>query len=201
MRTEKAISDLAEIRLRLQMIDARAAFRCFSLLISAFVFVIAAFAQPIMGQTVDGGQRYVSYWLVVVLACSIGIALEVWWRSVSTRSRITFEWSRQIATAMLPVLSVAALTTWAMMSEPQLAKMLPGFWAIFAGLAVISAGKLLPSICQLACVWWIIGGALTIRLHELFAENLVLTMSLLFGAGQLLLAICLFAGVSARDEA
>lgn len=194
MRTEKALSDLAEIRQRLQLIDARSSFRCFSLAISSLIFLIAAFAQPAIDGSLKASIAFATYWLAISVVCAISVALEVWWRSVSARSRVTFEWSCQLATAMLPVITVAALTTWALMSQPQLTPTLPGIWAIFAGLSIVACARLLPTLCQAACLWWIGGGVLSIRFYELIADHLTLTMSLLFGAGQLLLAVCLFAG-------
>ncbi|MDG2014248.1 MAG: hypothetical protein P8J33_12130 [Pirellulaceae bacterium] len=199
MRTQKAINDLAQIRQRLQFIDSRSAFRSISLVISAAVFIAAALLQPTLGIELAVPRNFVWFWLVIALACSLGIAMEVGCRSLSGESRITFEWSRHLALAMLPAMVAAALLTWAILDHAMWAPLLPGLWSMFAGLAITSAARLLPSFCQLSAIWMVLGGALAIRFDGFFATHLNLTMVLLFGVGQILLAVGLFAGVTSHE--
>jgi len=213
MRTDKAINDLAEIRQRLRLVDARASFRCVSLVIAGAVIIASAIWYSAMSPATAGAQidttaslaepksaGFVGFWMAVAGFCLTLVVVEVAWRSFSSRSRITFQLCQQIAVAMMPLVAVALLVTWASMDDPVMIDRLPGFWAVFAGLAIVSAGKYLPAICQLASFWWIIGGIVAIRYTAFFADHTTWLFSVLFGAGQLLLALCLFAGVKNELE-
>ncbi len=195
MRPEQALQDLAQIRQRLQLIDAKTSFRCFSIFVSAAFYLAAACAQGFLGVSIEQPSKFVGFWFVVSTLCGTGILAEVWWRSFSRNSRITIAWAKQLVVCTLPPLTVATLMTWAISPHPTMIGLLPGMWALFAGLSIAAAARLLPAICQLSAVWLVVGGIMAIRWNQWTLSNPTLSIILLMVVGQVLLAVCLFVGV------
>ena len=195
MRPEQALQEIAEIRKRLQLVDTRSSFRCVSLALSSGLFVIAALAMNWFAVSPANGIRFVGYWIGVSLLSGLMISCELWIRCLSSRSRITVSWSRQVAATLMPAIAAAAIVTWAILPHSEWIAMLPGLWSILAGVGFACCVRLLPGLSQVAALWWIVGGALAIRRVDLVSEHVSLSMILLFGVGQLLLTASLYPGV------
>lgn len=201
MRIDDAVLRMNSIRQQLTAVESRRAFRSISVVGSIGIVLLAG--AVLFGDSSGPAAQafvtaqFVSQWVSVAVVCALMMVIELVVRIQSSQSQITIGWSRRVAATMLPAMSIGALLTWAVYDQPELAAHLPALWSILYGLAIVNARHLLPPLSQCAAAWLVLAAVFFLRNPGAggydFTANQI--MMLLFGTGQLLLAIGLFSGV------
>lgn len=187
---ERALADIAEVRERLAHAQR---FRGYSAAaaVSSGVFalvagVVQAWLVPHVRTETDG-RIFFAVWFVccaAALLVNYGAIMHWYWNDASARER----WqTATVGFSMLPALIVGAAIGFALLRVGQVA-LLPGAWYACYGTGLFASRTLIPrSVVPLAIVFLAAGIAL------LFAPPAVAlawwTMSLGFGAGQILIGI------------
>ncbi len=204
MRIDDAVLRMNSIRQQLTAVESRRAFRSISVVASIVVVLLAG--AYFFGDSGGPGKqlfvtaKFIANWISVGIISALMMVIELVIRVRSTQSQITPGWSRRVAMAMLPAMSVGALVTWAVHDQPGLASNLPALWSILYGLAIVNASHLLPPLSQFASVWFVMAAVFVLRYPGRYDFSANQIMMLLFGTGQLFLAIGLFSGVKPHGK-
>lgn len=139
-------------------------------------------------------DHYLSLWIAVAAISQVICIGDVWRRHQRSTGRLHLETTHLALEQFYPcVIAGGLLTVVVARFQAEAAWMLPGLWAVFLSLGLFASWRLLPrAIFGVAC-YYLAGGLYFISLgnHQLaFSPS---TMPLLFGVGQLLTAVVLFA--------
>jgi multisubunit Na+/H+ antiporter MnhB subunit len=166
MQLEQALSDIAEIRARIEQAQVFRGYRAATVAFSGFVACATGLAQAwLVPQPRENLEAYLTLWLSAAALAFAATAGEVLIRYRATVSDTERARSRQAARQFLPcVVAGGLLTAVIVRSAPSAAWMLPGLWCILFSLGVFASLPILPRevvwvgafylACGLASVAW-----------------------------------------------
>lgn len=201
MNIERALSDIEEIRVRLNRTEAFVGFRSVAVGFSVLAVLGGSWAEMILvtHPQQDIG-RFLIIWLAVAVASAIFALTEMGIRGRASGNRLVWRMHRSLVCQLMPSLLVgAALTALIFLNaknqlvpEASLGWALPGVWAMMYGLGLFQCSRNLPRSTQWVAAYFLVSGLSVLVGTRLGWSIDHLQMMATFGAGQLLLSGVLF---------
>lgn len=180
-RLEEALDRISEIHAHLDKGEVYRGYRSVPVALSGLCALAAAWLYPWIG-----GVHFVTYWVSVAVAsfviCSGGIVC----RYLANQTAVERQSTRRVFVQLLPSLVAGAIAT-AVLAQTH-AGLLPGLWAMFFALAVVSMRPYLPRGMGWLALYYLGAGALLLVQGEASSS----TMGATFGCGQLGAALLLY---------
>ena len=201
MELRDALTQIAEIRLRVAETELFRGYRALPVAASGALAILAALMQPMLvpDATADP-TAYLKLWLTVA-ALSIAInVISLALRYHLATNSLAREGIRLAVTQFAPCVLAGALLTCVLARYPDQVALLPGLWQIIFSLGLFASCRLLPPTTFLIAVGYLACGVLSLALSH---QGLALSpwlMGLPFGAGQLLTAAMLYCNFERHNE-
>ena len=187
---DKALADIADIRIRLAAGTLFQGFGPMVIAASGALAIAAASAQirwP--DQLAATPETFLAVWIAVAVVAAALIGVEMVARSRRHHGGLSTVMIVNAIEQFLPAgFAGAALAAIVYRYAPQNVWMLPGLWEILVALGIFAAIRSLPRTVVLAAAWYFVAGAAVLAGAS---EDKTLSpwmMGLPFGAGQLLVA-------------
>jgi hypothetical protein len=188
----RAIEQIAEIHEHLAKGEIYRGWRSVPVASSGVVGLAAAAWQS---ASLPAGSpwSFTVYWLAVgSLALLVGCS-EITWHFVARANATERRRSLQVIGQFLPALVAGALVTGALVRlSPDLAKLLPGLWALFFGVGIFSARPYMPRASGWVALYYWTAGLLLLWFSGGMAVWSPWAVGGTFGAGQLFAAGVLY---------
>lgn len=194
MELQEALSQLSEIRARIQSAETFRGYRSMTVAFTGCLAVLGAIAQPLC--ILDPRTRVSAYlilWIGIAVISIGATAVEMVVRCVRLQSESQTRLTRLAAAQFLPsVLVGALLTTTLVVHAPDVLWMLPGLWSLVFSLGVFASARLLPRAVFGVAGWYLIAGLFCLAFAQGAAAFSPWSMGVTFGGGQLLAAAILY---------
>lgn len=166
MRLDQALTDIAEIRCRIEQAQVFRGYRSAAVAFSGVLALATAIAQAwLIPAPMQDVRAYLAVWLSAAALAAAATAGEIVIRYRTTASEAGRSRTRQAAQQFVPCVIAGGLATAAIVwSAPDTVWMLPGLWCIVFGLGVCASLPILPReivrvgafylACGLAAIVW-----------------------------------------------
>jgi hypothetical protein len=192
---DRALEHIAEIRERLATGQVYRGWRSVPVASSGAIGLAAAAWQSALDRPIEP-RAFMTYWVGIAVAALLVGCCEIAWHYAFRATAAERARTRRVLGQFLPALVAGALVTGALFRQgPALVGLLPGLWALFFGVGIISARPYLPGASTwVALFYWSAGLALVWRVPG--ADRLSpWSVGGTFGAGQILAALVLYVSV------
>ncbi|MBL8694353.1 MAG: hypothetical protein JNJ88_09685 [Planctomycetes bacterium] len=191
MRPDEALAQIRQIRGQLARQEVYRGMRAASVAGTALVAQVAALTQPLLVPLPEQTpSAWVLLWVCAALAAAALLLGQLAWSSARASSQERAATGAALA-AFLPPIAVGALVTAPLVAHGDF-DLLPGLWAIFAGLALFATRSMLPKASGAVASAYVLGGAATLLFLRGAAALSPWVMGTLFGAGQLAASVVLY---------
>ena len=214
MNIHRALSDVAEIRSKLDRVENYRGFRSVATGFSALFVLLGALIHSWIGPV--GIGSFLTIWLGVAIASSLTAGLEMIVRGILSGNRQVWLTHRKLISSLLPALLVGAVLTGALFnfamslsehSGRELIAMLPGMWAMLFGLGLFSCRAALPGSARKVAAYYLVAGMMCLMFcfqgsDPQSASAFSISswqMIVLFGLGQSFLGLVLYWNVERED--
>ena len=190
---DKALEDLATIRLSLANAETFRGYRSATVLASSlFAFVGCYLHYRWIDPLAPNLDLFLAIWIrvaVVSAAVTLGEVIVRYWQSGPVLRRLT----RSATAPMVPSLGAGImLTACFVRSAPYAGWMLPGLWSMLFGLGIFASAKYLPKAILIAAVYFLVMGAMCIWIGPADSSIAPWLMGITFGVGQLISSAILY---------
>lgn len=205
MQLRQALSDIAEIRQRMDQTETYRGFRSVAIGISGVFVLLGAIAQGQAGSsgwfqsTFGAKDGYLRIWLFVALASLVVTAVEMLLRGVISSRTGVWRMHRRLVFLLSPSLIAGAVLTAVICINRDVNDVatnqywiLPGMWAVVYGLGLVSCCLHLHRSTFWAATYYLIAGGIYFYLNWTTRELAAWHMVAIFGTGQLLLGGLLY---------
>ena len=205
MQLRQALSDIAEIRQRMDQAENYRGFRSVAIGVSGVFVLLGALVQAQandtgwLQNTVGNKDGYLRIWLFVALASLIVTAIEMVLRGFVSRKANVWRMHRRLVCLLCPSLIVGAVMTAVICISKEIDDVstaqywiLPGMWAVVYGLGLVSCCLHLHRSTFWAASYYLIAGGIYFYLNWTTRELAAWHMVAIFGTGQLLLGGLLY---------
>ncbi len=196
-----ALGDIGSIRRQVASATQFRGYGPATLAATGALALLAAGAQSLwLPAPAQHAERYLALWLGTAVAGAATTAVQMYLRTRRLHSGLSNEMLRQAVEQFLPAALAGALLTLVLaLWVPAALWMLPGLWMVIYALGVFSSCRFLPRPMLAAGGWYLLTGLACLSLGD--ARALApWTMSLGFGAGQLLVAGVLLVATPEAEE-
>lgn len=139
---------------------------------------------------------FLKIWVGVAFLSAVTCTAEMLIRNRISGNPITWKLHRSLISKTMPAILVGSVVTIATVNanvgQETMIRFLPGLWAMIYGLGLWACGSSLPRAAHLATIYFLIGGAIGMLVATNAEAMNPSMMVLLFGVGQMLLAVILF---------
>jgi hypothetical protein len=202
MDLHDALSQIAEIRLRLAETERFRGYRSLPVAFSGFLAIVAAALQPYLVE--DPRREIVAYcglWVGAATLSVLAAALTMVMRDRFGGNSPSREVTLLALSQLLPALVAGALVTAVIMrGHPSAVGLLPGLWQVLFSLGLFASYRLLPRAMFAVALFYLTSGTITLALAgEEFALN-PWAMGLPFAIGQFCASGVLYWNLERSDE-
>jgi len=198
----EALSQIAEIRLRMAETEVFRGYRSIPVAASGIMAIIAALGQSNWIIDPHGDiLAYCTLWIGVAVVSVIGAGLTMLLRDWLGGASQTREMTLLAVSQLIPSVAAGALLTAVFVHElPESVGLLPGLWQVFFSLGLFASCRLLPRASFWVALFYLLSGATTLSLaRNEWALN-PWAMGLPFGVGQLFAAAVLYWNLERTHE-
>lgn len=205
MQLRQALSDIAEIRQRMDQAENYRGFRSVAIGISGVFVLVGAIAQVQVKNagwvqsTFGSKDGYLRIWLFVALASLVVTAAEMLLRGFISPRAGVWRMHRRLVFLLSPSLIVGAVLTAVICINRDVNDVatnqywiLPGMWAVVYGLGLVSCCLHLHRSTFWAATYYLMAGGVYFYLNWATRELAAWHMVAIFGFGQLLLGGLLY---------
>ena len=205
MQLRQALTDIAEIRTRMDRTENYRGFRSIAIGVSGLFVLMGSIVQSSLpGEgwvrtTFGAKDGYLRIWLVVALASFLVTALEMVVRGFLSNRTNVWRMHRRLVLLLSPSLLTGAILTAVVCVNKDVSDvavnqywLLPGMWAVLYGLGLVSCCLHLHRSTFWAASYFLIAGTIYFYLNWTTRELAAWHMVSIFGVGQLLLGGLLY---------
>ncbi len=213
MQLRQALSDIAEIRAKLDRAESYRGFRSVAIGLSSLFVMVGALVQDgafnpgWLEWRLKAPHGYLRIWLVVALASLVVTATEMLIRGWISGKRSTWRMHGKLMLLICPSFVAAAVLTAVICINRDVSSvstdefwLLPGLWSIVYGLGLVSCCLHLHRSTFLAANYYLVAGTLYFYLNWTARELAPWHMVAIFGVGQLLLGGLLYWNVERNSN-
>ena len=202
MELHEAMRQISAIKHQMARTEQFRGYRAAPAAFSGLLAFAAGASQSIL--LPNPGQNlplYFTLWISVALISFICSMTDIWLRYHRTSGPLRQETTQLALGQFLPALIVGGLLTLAILrAAPDVAWLLPGLWALFFGLGLLSSARLLPRPIFAVAIYFLVAGLITISQGSPDFSFSHWTMPLIFAVGQLASAVVLFTDQQTHNE-
>jgi hypothetical protein len=194
MELREALSQIAEIRLRMAETELFRGYRSMPVACSGLLAVIAAFSQPYwVADPSSDIVRYCGLWIGVAVLSVGGAGLTMLLRDRFGGASQTREVTLLAMSQLVPSLVAGALVTLVIVRRlPDAVGLLAGLWQVLLSLGLFASCRFLPRAAVWVAIFYLVSGCATLAVaHGEWLLN-PWAMGLPFGVGQLAAAAVLY---------
>jgi hypothetical protein len=164
MDLQDALAQIAEIRAHISRTETFRGYRAATVAASGLLALVGAALQTVwIPDPVAHVAEYLRLWIGMAVISVTVIGAEIAWRSYLYASSHARQLTLMAVRQFVPSLVAGALLTFAVVrAAPESVPLLPGLWAIVAGLGVFASCRLLPPATLWIAVYYLVAGTLAI---------------------------------------
>lgn len=193
MEIHKALNQISEIHGHLAKAEIYKSYKSFPIALSGILAIGVALVQPKwIGPEAPLG--FVALWTATAAVCLVMSGGVILYNYVCIEGPVARRTTRRVVGQFVPALLAGALvsTVAALAGTREVVAVLPGAWAVLYGMGIFSCRPYLPRTVGWVALFYLLAGAVLLRLAFDQSSLSPWGMGVTFGVGQLLAAAVLY---------